>query len=59
MIKSYFELKITSYLMFIISRPQKEYLFLKYIKNMSSSYSNAIKIKTLIYRFQILFNNRA
>ena len=31
MIKSYFELEITSCLMFIVSRPQKEYLFLKYI----------------------------
>ena len=43
MIKSYFELEITSCLMFIVSRPQKEYLFLKYIKNTSSSYSNSIK----------------
>ena len=43
MIKSYFEQEITSCLMFIVSRPQKGYLFLKYIKNTSSSYNNSIK----------------
>ena len=39
-------------LMFIVSRPQKEYLFLKYIKNTSSSYSNAIKTVFKSFAFE-------
>ena len=59
MIKSYFELEITSCLMFIVSRPQKEYLFLKYIKNTSSSYSNAIKtvFKSFAFKAQFFYNS--
>ena len=49
MVKSYFEKEITAYLMFIISGPQKVFLFLKHIRNTNSSYRSQL----LRFHFQI------
>ena len=49
MVKSYFEKEITAYLMFIISGPQKVFLFLKHIRNTNSSYRSQL----LRFYFQI------
>ena len=50
MVKSYFEKEITAYLMFIISGPQKVFLFLKHIRNTNNS---SYRSQLLRFHFQI------
>ena len=59
MIKSYFELEITSCLMFIVSRPQKEYLFLKCIKTRPVLIVMPLKqfFRSFAFKAQLFYNS--